>query len=97
MLDFNNILDDLNDLVLDVLTIEEARKVVEVYCDDNDLSTSDHKIVVTVGPSSSSKRSATVRALTGMMQMTQDPETQNWISFLVHPPLCNIRPPGLAD
>jgi hypothetical protein len=41
----------------------------------NDLSAAKFDVNVEVGPSSSSKRAATVRALTGMMQITQDPET----------------------
>ena len=42
---------------------------------DNDLSTATFDVVAEVGPSSSSKRAATVRALTGMLQITTDPET----------------------
>jgi hypothetical protein len=41
----------------------------------NDLPNAKFDVDVDVGPSSSSKRAATVRALTGMMQITQDPET----------------------
>jgi hypothetical protein len=41
----------------------------------NDLSAAKFDVNVEVGPSSSSKRAATVRALTGMMQITKDPET----------------------
>ena len=43
---------------------------------ENDLSEAKFDVVADVGPSSSSKRQAVVRALTGMMQMTQDPTTQ---------------------
>jgi hypothetical protein len=39
------------------------------------LSDADFDVAVDVGPSSASKKQATVRALTGMMQITQDPET----------------------
>ena len=42
---------------------------------ENDLSDADFDVAVDVGPSSASKKQATVRALTGMMQITQDPET----------------------
>ena len=41
----------------------------------NDLPNAKFDVDVDVGPSSSTKRAATVRALTGMMQITQDPET----------------------
>ena len=42
---------------------------------DGDLTRADFDVSVSVGPSSSSKRAATVRAVTGMMSITQDPET----------------------
>jgi hypothetical protein len=42
---------------------------------ENDLSRANFDVTADVGPSSSSKKAATVRALTGMMQITQDPET----------------------
>ena len=41
----------------------------------NDLGAAAFDVNVDVGPSSSSKKAATVRALTGMLQITQDPET----------------------
>lgn len=43
---------------------------------ENDLSKAKFDVSVDVGPSSSSKRSATVRALMGMIQISQDPETR---------------------
>lgn len=42
---------------------------------ENDLSRANFDVTADVGPSSSSKKAATVRAITGMMQITQDPET----------------------
>jgi len=42
---------------------------------EGDLTRANFDVNVTVGPSSSSKRAATVRAVTGMMSITQDPET----------------------
>ena len=42
---------------------------------DGDLTRADFDVSVSVGPSSSSKRAATVRAVTGMMSITQDQET----------------------
>jgi len=43
---------------------------------ENDLSNAKFDVSVDVGPSSSSKRQATVRALVGMIQISQDPETR---------------------
>jgi len=43
---------------------------------ENDMSRAKFDVAVDVGPSSSSKRSATVRALMGMIQISQDPETR---------------------
>jgi Phage P22-like portal protein len=51
--------------------VDESGKVEH----ENDLSEADFDVAVDVGPSSASKRQTTVRALTGMMQITQDPET----------------------
>jgi hypothetical protein len=41
----------------------------------NDLTKAALEVNVDVGPSSTSRRAATVRAVTGMMQLTQDPQT----------------------
>jgi hypothetical protein len=49
---------------------------------ENDLSEAQFDVNVEVGPSSSSKRSATVRAITGMMQMVQDPETMQVLTSM---------------
>lgn len=43
---------------------------------ENDLSNAELDVTVDVGPSSASKRAATVRALTGMASLTDDPETK---------------------
>lgn len=43
---------------------------------ENDLSNAKFDVAVDVGPSSSSKRAATVRSLMGMIQLSQDPETR---------------------
>ena len=43
---------------------------------ENDLSDAKFDVTVDVGPSSSSKRQATVRSLIGMIQISQDPETR---------------------
>jgi hypothetical protein len=68
---------------------ETASEVVE-----NDLSKATFEVAVDVGPSSSSRRAATVRALTGMMQLTQDPETLAVLSGLA---MMNMEGEGIAD
>ena len=60
----------------------------------NDLGGVDLDVAVDVGPSSASRRSATVRALTGIMAVTQDPETMSVLNSLT---LMNIEGEGLAD
>lgn len=61
---------------------------------ENDLSKATFDVVADVGPTSSSARAATVRALTGMMQMVQDPETNQVLSSLA---LMNIEGEGLQE
>ena len=60
----------------------------------NDISTADLDVAVEVGPSSSSKRAATVRALTGMMSVTSDPETMQVLNSLA---MMNMEGEGLTD
>jgi hypothetical protein len=48
----------------------------------NDLSRAKFDVAADVGPSSTSKRAAMVRALTGMMAITQDPETSQVLQAL---------------
>ena len=61
---------------------------------ENDLTEANFDVAVDVGPSSSSKRSATVRALTGMMQITQDPETMQVLSAMA---MMNIEGEGIDE
>ena len=60
----------------------------------NDMSRAKFDVAVDVGPTSSSKRSATVRALTGMLQMTPDPETQTILASMA---LMNMEGEGLRE
>ena len=60
----------------------------------NDMSNATFDVVSQVGPSSSSKRAATVRALTGMMQITQDPETQQVLTAMA---MMNMEGEGVSD
>ena len=60
----------------------------------NDLGAAKFDVDVDVGPSSSSKRAATVRALTGMMQITQDPETLQVLGAMA---MMNMEGEGISD
>jgi hypothetical protein len=60
----------------------------------NDLSRAKYDVMVDVGPSSSSRRAATVRALTGMIALTQDPETKQVLESVA---LMNMEGEGLSD
>jgi len=60
----------------------------------NDLTKASFDVDVDVGPSSTSRRAATVRALTGMMQMTQDPETHQVLSNLA---MMNMEGEGINE
>jgi hypothetical protein len=60
----------------------------------NDLSRATFDAVAEVGPSSSSKRAATVRSLTGMLQITQDPETQQVLTAMA---MMNMEGEGVGD
>jgi len=62
---------------------------------ENDISEAKCDISVQVGPSSDSKRAAIVRAVTGMMQMTQnDPETTAVLTSLA---MMNMEGEGIDD
>jgi Phage P22-like portal protein len=61
---------------------------------ENDLTKATFDVDVDVGPSSSSRRAATVRALTAMKQGTQDPETLAVLDGLA---MLNMEGEGLDD
>ena len=61
---------------------------------ENDLSNATFDVVADVGPSSSSKRAATVRALTGMLQITTDPETAQVLTAMA---MMNMEGEGVGD
>lgn len=61
---------------------------------ENDLSEAEYDVVVTVGPSSATKRQATVRAITDMMTMTQDPEMTQVLSAMA---MLNMEGEGISD
>lgn len=60
----------------------------------NDLSKAKFSVNTDVGPSSTSRRAATVRSLTGMMQMTTDPDTLSVLSSMA---MMNMEGEGLQD
>ena len=72
-------------------TIDQATGSVVM---ENDLSSATFDVVADVGPSSTSKREATVRALTGMLQITADPETQQVITAMA---MMNMEGEGISD
>lgn len=61
---------------------------------ENDLGRAKFDVAVDVGPSSSSKRAATVRALTGMMSITTDPETLQVLGAMT---MMNMEGEGIED
>ena len=61
---------------------------------ENDLSEAQFDVAVDVGPSSTTKRQATVQALLSMMAVTQDPETMNVLSSMA---MMNMEGEGLGD
>ena len=61
---------------------------------ENDLSEANFDVTVDVGPSSASKRSNTVRALTGMVQITDDPDTKQVLGAMA---MMNMEGEGIAE
>jgi hypothetical protein len=61
---------------------------------ENDLTSATFDVIADVGPSSSTKRQATVRALTGMLQITQDPETAQVLTAMA---MMNMEGEGISD
>jgi hypothetical protein len=71
-------------------TVSDAGEVVM----DNDLSRAKFDVNVEVGPSSTSKRAATVRALTGMMAITDDAQTKQVLQAMA---MMNMEGEGISD
>jgi len=61
---------------------------------ENNLGDALFDVAVDVGPSSSSRRDATVRALTGMMAVTTDPTTQQVLQAMA---IMNMEGEGIGD
>jgi hypothetical protein len=62
--------------------------------EENDFSNVKMDVAVEVGPSSSSKRAATVRALTGMASITDDPETKQVLGAMA---MMNMEGEGITE
>lgn len=80
----------------EVDTVELLRPVIEdgktVY--ENDLSEADFEVTAHVGPTSASKRKATVHTLQEMMAQVSDPETTQVLSSMI---LMNMEGEGVQD
>jgi hypothetical protein len=81
-----------------VSSIEIMKPTIDAETGDvvyeNDLSQALFDVAVDVGPSFTSRREATVRALTGMMQVTSDPETQMILQAMA---IMNMDGEGIGD
>ena len=78
-------------------SVELAKPVVNEKGEietENDLSEAEFDVNVDVGPSSSSKRAATVRALTGMASLTDDPETKQVLGAMA---MMNMEGEGITE
>lgn len=60
----------------------------------HDVTRARYEVDVEVGPSSSSRRAATVRSLIGVLQMVQDPETQQVLTSNI---LMNLEGEGMGE
>lgn len=81
----------------EVSTVELVRPIIGESGErelENDLSEAKFDVAVEVGPSSSSKRAATVRAITGMMTITQDPETLQVLGAMA---MMNMEGEGISE
>ena len=79
-------------------TVELAKPIVNPESGsielENDLTVANFDVVAEAGPSSSSKRAATVRALTQMIPLVVDPETQQVLTLMA---LQNMEGEGIME
>jgi hypothetical protein len=61
---------------------------------ENDITKANYDVAVDVGPSSSSRRAATVQALTGLLTITDDPETKQVLTSMS---MMNMEAEGIDD
>jgi len=74
---------------LQQLAMEEGKPTLA-----NDLSKATFDVAVDVGPSSASMRAATVQTLTGMLAITQDPETAQVLQAMA---MMNMEGDGISE
>jgi hypothetical protein len=79
-------------------TVELARPMVNKETGaietENDIAEAKFDVAVDVGPSTASRRASVVRAITGMMQITQDPETMQILGSMA---MMNMEGEGLGE
>ena len=85
---------DMTETVDSVTLMQPAISEMGEVIMENDLSKATFDVDVEVGPSSSTKKQATVRALTGMMQITADPEMQSVLGAMA---MMNMEGEGISD
>lgn len=81
----------------EVAVIELLRPIINekgIVEYENDLAQAKFDVSVEVGPSSSSRRASTVRAITGLLTMTQDPETAQILSSMA---IMNMEGEGIGE
>ena len=81
----------------EVTTVELQRPIIDdtgALVLQNDLSRASFDVSVDVGPTSANKRASTVRALTSMMAISDDPETKMVLQSMA---LMNMEGEGIAD
>jgi hypothetical protein len=61
---------------------------------ENDIAEAKFDVAVDVGPSTASRRASVVRSITGMMQLTQDPETMQILGSMA---MMNMEGEGLSE
>jgi len=84
------------DTMGEVSSVELLQTGVEdgVITDKNDLTKASFDVAVDVGPSSASQREATVQTIMGMMQITQDPESQQVLHAMA---MMNMEGDGISE
>lgn len=83
--------DEVDSIDLNIPTLNEETGEVEYK---NTMKDAKFKVAVDIGPSSSSKKSATVRSLMGMMGVTADPITQKVLSAMM---MMNMEGEGISE
>ena len=81
----------------EVAVIELLRPIINekgIVEYENDLSQAKFDVSVEVGPSASYRRASTVRAITGLLTMTQDPETAQILSSMA---IMNMEGEGIGE